>query len=73
MSIIQLVIRAAVTILSGNNMGVLNEISDATGVSVFHLAGMSRTEILQTIRDAGISFSDIPPHIVSALGLVRAG
>ena len=72
MRAIHSMIRAAATVISGRNMGVLSEISDATGVPVLRLAGMTRSEIVQSIRDAGIPLSTIPAHIVSALGLIRA-
>ena len=66
------VIRGVSTILSGRNLGIYSEISEATGVSLFRLVCMTRTEILDTIRGAGIPLSTIPQHIVNALGLVRA-
>lgn len=72
MNAIRSMVRAAQTIVSGRNADIFIEISNATGVSAFRLAGMTRSEILQTIRDAGIPLSTIPVHIVHALGLVHA-
>lgn len=72
MQMFQSVIRGVATILSGRNLEIYSEISEATGVSVLRLVCMTRTQILDTIRDAGIPLSTIPQHIVNALGLVRA-
>lgn len=72
MSSIQSAIRSISTLLSGRDVGVLAEISRATGVSLFALAGMTRPQIVDAIRDAGIPLSTVPDHIVHALGLVRA-
>ena len=72
MLIVQSILRMVTTILTGHNTGVLAEISVATGVPTWRLAGMTRSQIVETIRDAGIPLSTIPTHIENALGLVRA-
>ncbi|WP_316013554.1 hypothetical protein [Roseobacter sp. HKCCA0434] len=72
MSFVERVLAAIEVFATGRNLSILREIAAATGRSTLVLAGMTRDEIVESIRAAGIPLSDVPDHVANALGLVRA-
>ena len=54
----------------GGSDPILREIAQATGKAERQLHGLDSHELLNVIARAGIPMSDIPPHIVEALGLI---